>query len=497
MASAPLIAAIDQGTTGTTVLFFDSDENVVGRGYKEIPQSYPAPGLVEHDVEAIWTSVLFAWGQASAMAGPGLAIAAIGITNQRETVVLWDRVSGMPVSPALVWQDRRTSAACERLRLDGHEARLQEVTGLLVDPYFSATKLAWILQSDPHLRSRAERGELAFGTIDSFLVWRLSGGRTHITDASNAARTQLFDIRCGNWSDELCSLFGIPTAILPTVTACTGALALTHGVQNIADGIAITGMAGDQQAALFGHGCVMAGDAKCTFGTGSFMLMNVGESPVPSSNRLLTTVAWTSNNKTQYALEGGAFVCGALVQWLRDGLSIIEHSAEIEALAASVPDSGGVTIVPAFTGLGAPHWQADARGLITGLTRGSGRGQIARAALEAMSFQNVDIVRAMELDAGRPINVLRVDGGATANNLLMQIQADALGTPIERPLMIESTALGAARLAAVGAGLRLWPGVKSSTAAARVSRFEPRTTESERKEAYDRWKNAVKRTTSV
>jgi len=497
MASAPLIAAIDQGTTGTTVLFLDSGENVVGRGYKEIPQSYPAPGLVEHDPQAIWDSVLAAWGQASAMVGADHQVAAIGITNQRETVVLWDRATGKPVSPALVWQDRRTSAACEKLRQDGHEAKLQEITGLLVDPYFSATKLAWLLQSDPNILMRAERGELAFGTIDSFLVWRLSGGRTHITDASNAARTQLFDIRSGVWSEELCALFGIPKALLPTVTPCTGNLALTHGVPGIADGIVITGMAGDQQAALFGQGCVTAGDAKCTFGTGSFLLMNIGSSPVASRNRLLTTVAWTANGTTQYALEGGAFVCGALVQWLRDGLGIIERTADIEALAASVPDSGGVTIVPAFTGLGAPHWQPDARGLITGLTRGTVKGHIARAALEAMAFQNVDIVRAMEADAGQSINVLRVDGGATANTLLMQIQADAMGTPLERPSLIETTALGAARLASVGAGLRHWPGLPEGGISARFSRFEPHTTEFKRKEAYDRWKNAVKRATSV
>jgi glycerol kinase len=497
MASAPLIAAIDQGTTGTTVLFFDSGENVVGRGYKEIPQSYPAPGLVEHDPEAIWQSVLAAWEQASLMVGEGHQVAAIGITNQRETVVLWDRGTGKPVSPALVWQDRRTSAACERLRQDGHEARLQELTGLLVDPYFSATKLAWILQNDAHLRTRAERGELAFGTIDSFLVWRLSGGRTHVTDASNAARTQLFDIHLGQWSEELCSLFGIPMCLLPAVSPCTGRLALTGGVPGITDDIVISGMAGDQQAALFGQGCINAGDAKCTFGTGSFLLMNVGASPVASANRLLTTVAWTAMGKTQYALEGGAFVCGALVQWLRDGLGLIERASDIEAVAASVSDSGGVTIVPAFTGLGAPHWQADARGLITGLTRGSGRGQIARAALEAMAFQNVDIVRAMEADAGQPINVLRVDGGATANNLLMQLQADALGTPIERPTMIETTALGAARLAAVGAGIRQWPGLPDGPNTMRFSRFEPQTNDSQRKVAYDRWKNAVKRATSV
>ena len=492
---ASLVAAIDQGTTGTTVLLLDGDEVVVGRGYQEIAQSYPAPGCVEHDLEDIWRSVLSSLQQARSMAGHGHHIAAIGITNQRETVVVWDRKTGKAVAPAIVWQDRRTTLACEALRLAGHEARVAQLTGLLIDPYFSSTKLAWMLEHVPVLRARAENGEVAFGTIDSFLAWRLSG--KHITDASNAARTQLFDIHTGGWSDELCALFGVPKVMLPKVIPCAGVLAHTVSVEGLDDGIVIAGMAGDQQAALFGQGCINAGDAKCTFGTGSFLLMNVGGAPVVSRNRLLTTVAWTAQGRTSYALEGGAFVCGALVQWLRDGLGIIQTAADVEPLALSVRDSGGVTIVPAFTGLGAPHWLPEARGLICGLTRGTGRAHLALAALEAMAFQNVDIVRAMEADAGRTLNVLRVDGGAAANNLLLQLQADFLGTPIERPVVLETTALGAARMAAVGAGLRAWPGLPNNHKTSPYTRFEPRLPEPERNAAYDRWKNAVNRTASV
>ena len=499
MLSQPLVAAIDQGTTGTTVLLLDASENVVGRGYKEIPQSYPSPGRVEHDPEAIWQSVLAALSSAKAALSASHTIAAVGLTNQRETVVLWDRKTGKHVGPALVWQDRRTTQACEARKAQGQEARIAALTGLLIDPYFSASKLQWLLDSDRDLRARAEAGELAFGTIDSFLVYKLSG--SHITDASNAARTQLFDIHSGAWSQELCSLFNIPMAILPAITPCFGDLARTRSVPGLSDGTVIAGMAGDQQAALFGQGCVNPGDAKCTFGTGSFLLMNVGPAAVASRNRLLTTVAWTTNtNQTTYALEGGAFICGALVQWLRDGLGIIERAADVEALAASVPDSGGVTVVPAFTGLGAPHWRPEARGMVSGLTRGAGRGHLARATLEAMAFQNVDIVKAMEADAGCKLNVLRVDGGATANNLLMQLQADLLGAPIERPAMVETTALGASRLAAIGAGLRAWPGIpqpQQRNEGNHLTRFEPRLSEAARITAYDRWKNEVKRAASV
>ncbi len=488
MVAPTLIAAIDQGTTGTTVLLLDENEAIVGRGYSEIPQSYPLPGRVEHEPNAIWNSLLVALAQARrTAAGP---IAAVGITNQRETVVVWDRETGEAVGPALVWQDRRTTEACEELRRGGHEARLQALTGLLIDPYFSATKLAWMLNHDPALRARAEAGQLAFGTVDAYLVWRLSGGRAHVTDVSNAARTQLFDIHKLSWSPELCGLFQVPMTMLPEVVPCAGVFAQVRGVAGLDDGVVISGMAGDQQAALFGQGCVNPGDAKCTFGTGSFLLMNVGHAPVASKSRLLTTVAWTVNATTHYALEGGAFVCGALVQWLRDGLGLINQAADVEALAASVADTQGVTIVPAFTGLGAPHWKPEARGLICGLTRGTTRAHLARAALEAMAMQNVDIVRAMEADAGRPISVLRVDGGATGNNLLMQMQADLLGVPVERPAMVETTALGAARLAAVGAGLKAWPGASGQVQSA-MTRFEPRTNKAERDAHAERWQRAL------
>lgn len=496
MSAPALVAAIDQGTTGTTVLLLDPRENVVARAYREIPQSYPAPGWVEHDPESIWRSVTLALREALAALPHPADVAAVGLTNQRETVVLWDRHTGAPVAPAIVWQDRRTSDACGRLRDAGHEGRLQALTGLLVDPYFSATKVAWLLDETPGLRARAEAGDLAFGTVDSYLVWKLSGGRSHVTDVSNAARTQLFDIHRLAWSEELCQLFGVPLALLPRSGPCTGRLAQLEGVEGLDDGIAVTGMAGDQQAALFGQGCVNAGDAKCTFGTGSFLLMNVGDSPVVSQRRLLTTVAWSAAGHTQYAMEGGAFVCGALVQWLRDGLGLIDRAAEVEALAASVPDSAGVTIVPAFTGLGAPHWKPQARGTIGGLTRGTHRGHLARAALEAMALQNVDIVRAMEADAGRKLTVLRVDGGASSNDLLMQIQADLLGVPIERPAMLESTALGAGRLAAVGAGLRPWPGSPEHKPSSGLTRFSPRLSERDRLAVYERWQDAVSRTTA-
>lgn len=486
---SPLVLGIDQGTTGTTVVLFDVDEHVSGRGYREIPQRFPAPGQVEHDPEAIWRSVLDAMAEAQASC-PGREIGAVGITNQRETVVLWDRASGRPVAPVIVWQDRRTAVVCEALRRAGHEPRVQELTGLVIDPYFSATKIAWLLDNIVGLRMRAEAGEIAFGTIDSFLMWRLSGGRAHVTDVTNASRTSLLDLRTCTWSDELCALFRVPRAILPTVRPSLGTLAITHDVAGLADGTPITGCAGDQQAALFGQGCYQPGDTKCTFGTGSFLLMNVGDAPVISRHRLVTTVAWKARDQVFYALEGSVFISGALVQWLRDGLGIIREASEIETLAASVVDSGEVVIVPALTGLGAPHWRAEARGLITGITRGTTRAHIARAALEAMALGNVEIVRAMEQDAGQKISALRVDGGATANNLLMQIQADFLGVEIIRPSFIELTALGAARMAAQGAGLIPAGGAPPKDLAA-SSVFRPRMTDRERRTVLERWKVAV------
>jgi glycerol kinase len=446
-----VVAAIDQGTTGTTVLLLDGDERIVGRAYREIPQHYPAPSWVEHDPEDLYRSVTEALTEARTQAG-NPTVQAVGITNQRETTILWDRQTGRAVAPAIVWQDRRTQEVCAQLRAAGHEELIRQKTGLVLDPYFSATKIAWLLDADPTLRTRAARGEIAFGTVDSFLATRLSGGRAHVTDATNASRTLLFDLNTMRWSEELCALFKVPMTVLPHVVASSGYLARLQDVPGLADGTPLCGIAGDQQAALYGQGCLTPGDAKCTYGTGAFLLMNVGEQPVLSKNRLLTSVAWQRPSGTAYALEGSAFVAGALVQWLRDGLGIISKASEIEALAASVPDSGGVTIVPALAGLGAPHWRPEARGIISGITRGTTRAHIARAALEAMALQIVELVRAMEADAGRPLTSLRVDGGAAANDLLLQIQADLLGVEVVRPQIVEATAIGAGRLAGEALG---------------------------------------------
>jgi glycerol kinase len=491
-----LIVAIDQGTTGTTVLLVDAARRVRGRGYREFAQIYPHPGEVEHDPEAIWTSVLGALEQA--LEGvDGHRVAALGITNQRETTLLWERQggsSGRPIGNAIVWQDRRTAPLCAALKSAGHEPAVRERTGLVLDPYFSATKIRWMLDNVAGARAQAEAGALAFGTVDTFLIWRLTGGQRHVTDATNASRTLLYDLRAGRFSDELCALFGVPRALLPEVGPSAGVLGKTRGVPGLPDGIPIAGVAGDQQAALYGQDCTEAGDAKCTYGTGAFLLMNTGPEPRMSSRGLLTTVAWTLEAGpapgTAYALEGSAFVAGALVQWLRDGLGIIGAASDIEPLARSVPDAGGVTIVPALTGLGAPHWRSEARGLITGITRGTTRGHIARAALEAIALQNVDLVWAMQADAGRPINNLRVDGGAAANDLLMQIQADLLGVQIFRPEMVESTALGAAKLAALGVGLAA---VDKGGETARMRIFTPAMSAEVRAAHVARWADAVRR----
>ncbi|HVZ74373.1 MAG TPA: glycerol kinase GlpK [Polyangia bacterium] len=499
LAGKDLILAIDQGTTGTTVLVVDQKMTVRARGYREFAQIYPRPGEVEHDPEAIWASLTGALGEALTPADAE-RIAAVGITNQRETTLLWERASGRPVANAIVWQDRRTAPQCAELRAAGQEAFVRARTGLVLDPYFSATKIKWLLEEITGLRTRAEAGEIAFGTIDSFLVWRLSGGQVHATDVTNASRTLLFDLETLKFSDDLCEIFDVPPQILPEVRASAGRFAETRGVPGLPDGIPITGIAGDQQAALFGQDCTDTGDAKCTFGTGAFLLMNVGPRATPSQRGLLTTVAWTlaedaaagnafgPNARTTYALEGSAFIAGALVQWLRDGLGIIGKASEIEALARSVPDSGGVTIVPALAGLGAPHWRPEARGLITGLTRGTTKAHLARAALEAIALQNVDLLRAMQADAGRAITNLRVDGGAAANDLLMQIQADLLGVQIFRPDMVELTALGAAKLAARGAGL---PRSDRTGETARVRIFNPNLTAAAREEMLAKWHVAV------
>jgi glycerol kinase len=488
VSAAPVVAAIDQGTTGTTVLLLDGRRQVVGRGYQEIPQHFPQPGWVEHDPEDHWRSTLAALAAARQMAGDP-PIQAVGITNQRETTVLWDRRSGHPVAPAIVWQDRRTQDTCAALRADGHEPDVMARTGLVIDPYFSATKIAWLLQHHG-LGERAARGDLAFGTVDSWLAWRLSAGQAHITDPTNASRTLLYDLHTGDFSDQLCDLFQVPRALLPRLVPSSGHLADITGVPGIHDGTPLAGIAGDQQSALFGQGCLTPGDAKCTYGTGAFLLANIGDRPTISSQRLLTSVAWQLDGKATFALEGSAFVAGALVQWLRDGLGIIAKAAEVEGLARSVPDSGGVVIVPALSGLGAPHWRPQARGLIAGITRGTTRAHIARAALEAIALQIVELVRAMEADAGRPITALRVDGGAAANDLLMQLQADLLGVDVLRPAFVELTALGAAELAARPGGL-FQAGGGAAAADVGITRFSPTLSADQRQHQLARWQEAV------
>jgi glycerol kinase len=427
------VIAIDQGTTGSTVLVLDEQLQVKGRGYKEFRQIYPQPGWVEHDPEDIWASVLDALVTAMKGIEPS-SVAAIGITNQRETAVVWDRKTGKAVHNAIVWQDRRTAEQCTALKGQGKEARTKQLTGLTIDPYFSGTKVSWMLKNVSGMADAARSGSLAFGTIDTYLLWRLTGGATHATDVTNASRTLMFDINTLAWNDELLEMLGVPRALLPNVVPSSGHIGKTAGVPGLPDGIAIAGIAGDQQSALFGQVCFAPGDAKCTYGTGAFILMNTGDVPVQSKSGLLTTVAWKlSTGELRYALEGSAFIAGAAVQWLRDGLGVIKSASEIEPLARSVDDSGGVIVVPAFAGLGAPHWRPDARAAITGITRGTTKAHLARAILEGIALQNVDILRAMEKDAGRPLRMLKVDGGAAANDLLMQFQSDVLGVVIARP----------------------------------------------------------------
>lgn len=486
------ILALDQGTTSSRALVFDHDGNVRGLAQKEFRQIFPEPGLVEHDAEEIWASQLGVAVEAIARAGLSAAdIAAIGITNQRETTVVWDRRTGKPIHNAIVWQDRRTAAECDRLKGLGLEATFRAKTGLVLDPYFSGTKLAWLLDHLPGARARAERGELAFGTIDSWLVWNLTGGERHLTDASNASRTLLFNIHEGNWDQELLQLLRIPPAILPEVVPSSQVYGET-AARFFAARVPIAGIAGDQQAALFGQLCDRPGMVKNTYGTGCFMLMQTGERPVLSDRNLLTTVACRLGDRTEYALEGSVFVAGAAVQWLRDGLGIIRSSEEVEALAASVADNGGVYLVPAFAGLGAPHWDPYARGTLLGITRGSTAGHIARATLESIAFQTADLLEAMESDAAIPLTELRVDGGATANNLLMQFQADLLGVPVVRPRVRETTALGAAYLAGLAIGYwqdrkelsRLWQAEQT---------FTPATEQGRMAELRHNWSRAVER----
>jgi glycerol kinase len=490
------LLSIDQGTTGSTALLLSPRGQVLGRANREFPQHFPKPSWVEHDLEEIWQSVGGAIEDAIAQAGlsPKDCLG-IGITNQRETTVLWDRKTGTAVHRAIVWQDRRTAGRCRELKDAGKEALFRERTGLVLDPYLAGTKLEWLLDHVDGAHARAEKGELAFGTIDSWLVYRLSGGRVHVTDASNASRTLLFDIVQQRWDEELASELRVPMALLPEVKSCSEVYGRTSGVAGLPDGIPIAGMAGDQQAALFGQTCFEVGDAKCTYGTGAFLLTNTGSDPVRSDNGLLTTIAWRLGDQTVYALEGSAFIAGAAVQWLRDGLGLIASSDEIEAQARQVDATGDVVFVPALAGLGAPYWDPDARGLIYGLTRDTTAAHLARATLEGIAFQIVDLAQAMEADAGRPIKRLRVDGGAAKNDLLMQFEADMLGVTIDRPENVETTALGAAYLAGMAVGV--FDGLDSIRDAYRIEcSFEPRVTQAERERHLRRWRDAVRRARS-
>ena len=486
------ILALDQGTTSSRAIVFRKDGQRVSEAQQEFPQIFPSAGHVEHDPEAIWASQLATAREALAKAGLAAQhIAAIGVTNQRETVVLWDRQTGKPVTNAIVWQSRITAKICEELKAEGVEDLIRSKTGLIIDPYFSGTKIRYLLDTVPGLRARAERGDVLFGTVDSFLLWRLTGGRRHITDVTNACRTLLFNIHTLQWDDELLKVLRVPRAILPEVRPSSEEYGETDPAL-FGAAIPLAGIAGDQQAALFGQACFTPGAAKNTYGTGCFMLLNTGEKPVPSPNGLLTSVAWQIGGKTTYCLEGSVFIAGAAVQWVRDGLKAIQSSAEVERLAATVQDAGGVYLVPAFVGLGAPHWDPYARGLIIGLTRDTGIGHIARATVDAMAYQSRDVLELMQQEAGLTLSSLKVDGGAAANNAMLQFQADLLGVPVERPLVAETTALGAAYLAGLAVGY--WSGpddVARNWALDR--RFEPKMGPEEREVLYRGWKKAVER----
>lgn len=484
------ILAFDQGTTSSRAIVFDKKGTIVSSAQKEFTQHFPQPGWVEHDANEIWSTQIGVAAEAISKAGMSIKkMAAIGITNQRETTVVWDKTTGMPVYNAIVWQDRRTAAYCDTLKANGKAAEIQQKTGLIIDAYFSATKVKWILDQVSGARERAEKGELLFGTIDSWLVWKLTNGKVHVTDVSNASRTMLFNIHALDWDYELLQLFNIPASMLPAVKSSSEIYGHTETAL-AAHSVPIAGIAGDQQAALFGQQCTSPGMVKNTYGTGCFMLMNTGNRPVTSTNNLLTTVAWQINGDTQYALEGSVFIAGAVVQWLRDGLKIIRSAAEVERLALEVSDTGGVYIVPAFAGLGAPYWNQHAKGTIVGITRGTTSGHIARAALESIAYQTMDLLKAMEADSGIAIKELRVDGGATANNLLMQFQSDLLQTTVIRPTTTETTALGAAYLAGLAVGY--WTNVEEIQALWQKERvFTPQMPAAQRNELAAGWSKAV------
>src|SRR6478609_11397458 len=487
------VLALDQGTTSSRAIVFDRSGKAVSSAQQEFPQIFPGPGHVEHDPEAIWNTQLQTAKEAIARAGiSALDLAAVGVTNQRETTVLWEKASGKPIANAIVWQSRVTAPICDRLKAAGHEPTFRRKTGLVVDAYFSGTKIKHLLDSFDGLRERAAKGEVLFGTIDSFLIWRLTGGKRHVTDVSNASRTLLFNIHTLQWDDELLKLLGVPRQMLPEVRPSSEVYGETD--ESLFGGkIPIAGDAGDQQAATFGQACFEPGSAKNTYGTGCFMLLNIGDKPRASQHKLLTTVGWQVGGKTTYCLEGAVFIAGAVVQWLRDGLGVIKASVDVEKLAGSVPSSEGVVVVPAFVGLGAPHWDPYARGAIFGLTRGTTAAHIARAAVESMAFQSKDLLEAMRADAGLPLAMLKVDGGASVNNGLMQFQADILNATVRRPVVAETTALGAAYLAGLAVGY--WHDLSDISRNWALDReFKPQMPADQRDERYSQWQEAVKRT---
>ncbi len=499
--SSQYILALDQGTTSSRSMLFDKQGSIISVAQKEFKQIFPQPGWVEHDANEIWSTQFGTMAEAVAKAQITMKqVAGIGITNQRETTVVWDRKTSQPIYHAIVWQDRRTAAYCDELKAANHAGAIQEKTGLIIDAYFSATKLKWILDNVEGAREKAENGELAFGTIDTWLTWKLTNGEVHVTDVSNASRTMLYNIHSLQWDEELLKLFNIPVSVLPEVKpsskiyGVTGNIIPDSSLPSVAsakEGIPIAGIAGDQQAALFGQMCTQPGMVKNTYGTGCFMLMNTGEKAISSKNNLLTTIAWQVDGKTEYALEGSVFIAGAVVQWLRDELKIIRTSAEVEKLAGQVQDTGGVYIVPAFAGLGAPHWNQHARGTIFGLTRGSSNAHIARAALDSIAYQTYDVLKAMEADSGIHIKELRVDGGATVNNQLMQFQSDILNTKVVRPKVTETTALGAAYLAGLAVGY--WKNVDDIQQQWQVDKqFSPTLDDGKRNELVNGWQRAVK-----
>ena len=484
------ILSFDQGTTSSRAIIFNKQGNILSTAQKEFTQIFPKPGWVEHDANEIWSTQLGVATEAILKAGITVHdLAAIGITNQRETTIVWDRKTSQPIYNAIVWQDKRTSDYCNQLKKEGLEQTIKEKTGLVIDSYFSATKIKWILDNVDGAKAKADNGELCFGTVDSWLLCKLTNGQLHATDVTNASRTMLFNIHTMQWDDDLLKVFGIPASMLPEVKSSSEIYCHTQRIISAAQ-VPVSGIAGDQQAALFGQMCTQSGMVKNTYGTGCFMLMNTGDKPVMSKNNLLTTVAWKINGQVQYALEGSVFIAGAVVQWLRDGLRLIQTSGDVEELAGKVADNGGVYMVPAFTGLGAPYWNQDARGLIVGITRGTTDGHIARAAIESIAFQTMDVLRSMEADAGMHIKEVRVDGGATVNNQLMQFQSDILGSNVIRPVVTETTALGAAYLAGLAVGY--WNDMQELEQNWQKERaFEPIMTEEERTRLSNQWQRAI------